>query len=271
VFWGFPFPLTMLVLLIGDLHIPHRAMDLPSKFKKLLVPGKIQQILSTGNLCNRETYDYLRTIAPEICAVRGDMDEFIAPTNISNIVAGLNSPTSATSVTSPSSVQNSQPVYSKVVVYGNIRVGLLHGHQCLPWGDTNSLLIAARQMDVDVLVSGHSHQFHAFENQGRFFVNPGSATGCMATTMSMVPNTVDDAAEQDVAVSDENRAPTSTTATTAAVVPDGTQKPKTVMVYEEPVPSFVLMDVQPPSTIILYIYKLLNGDVKVEKMEYHKK
>ena len=27
----------VLVLLIGDLHIPHRAIDLPKKFKKLLV------------------------------------------------------------------------------------------------------------------------------------------------------------------------------------------------------------------------------------------
>ncbi|KAJ3554655.1 hypothetical protein NP233_g12372 [Leucocoprinus birnbaumii] len=42
----------VLVLIIGDLHIPHRAHDLPSKFKKLLVPGKIQQILCTGNGSN---------------------------------------------------------------------------------------------------------------------------------------------------------------------------------------------------------------------------
>jgi hypothetical protein len=29
----------MLVLVIGDLHIPNRAHDLPAKFKKLLVSG----------------------------------------------------------------------------------------------------------------------------------------------------------------------------------------------------------------------------------------
>lgn len=66
----------MLVLAIGDLHIPHRKADLPPKFKArplaplqtacecasrrltglrcpqaLLMPGKIQHILCTGDLC----------------------------------------------------------------------------------------------------------------------------------------------------------------------------------------------------------------------------
>lgn len=41
----------MLILCIGDLHIPHRACDLPPQFKELLKPGKIHSILSTGNLC----------------------------------------------------------------------------------------------------------------------------------------------------------------------------------------------------------------------------
>lgn len=41
----------VLVLALGDLHIPHRAADLPAKFKSMLVPGKIQHIVCTGNLC----------------------------------------------------------------------------------------------------------------------------------------------------------------------------------------------------------------------------
>ena len=43
----------MLVLVLGDLHIPHRAGALPALFKKLLVPGRIQHILCTGNLCTK--------------------------------------------------------------------------------------------------------------------------------------------------------------------------------------------------------------------------
>ncbi|KAB1199337.1 Vacuolar protein sorting-associated protein 29 [Morella rubra] len=41
----------VLVLALGDLHVPHRAPDLPAKFKSMLVPGKIQHIICTGNLC----------------------------------------------------------------------------------------------------------------------------------------------------------------------------------------------------------------------------
>ena len=41
----------MLVLVLGDLHIPYRSATLPSKFKKLLVPGRIQHILCTGRFC----------------------------------------------------------------------------------------------------------------------------------------------------------------------------------------------------------------------------
>jgi vacuolar protein sorting-associated protein 29 len=63
------------VLVIGDFHIPHRSGNLPAKFKKLLVPGKIQHILCTGNLCNRDTYDYLKTIANDVHVVRGDFDD----------------------------------------------------------------------------------------------------------------------------------------------------------------------------------------------------
>jgi vacuolar protein sorting-associated protein 29 len=34
----------------------------------------------------------------------------------------------------------------------------------------NALLIAARQMDVDVLLWGGTHRFEAFEMEGRFFI-----------------------------------------------------------------------------------------------------
>ncbi|KAK2464463.1 hypothetical protein APHAL10511_003611 [Amanita phalloides] len=137
----------VLVLTIGDLHIPHRIHDLPSKFKKLLVPGKIQQILCTGNVCDKETFDYLRTVSPDVHVVRGDYDE---------------------TLTFPLSI---------TISHGPIRIGVIHGHQAVPNGDLDSLSSIARQMDVDVLVSGHTHAFQAAEYDHRFFVNPGSATG----------------------------------------------------------------------------------------------
>ena len=41
------------------------------------MPGKIQHILCTGNLCTKETYDYLKTLAADVHVVRGDFDEVL--------------------------------------------------------------------------------------------------------------------------------------------------------------------------------------------------
>ncbi|XP_048370796.1 vacuolar protein sorting-associated protein 29-like [Sphaerodactylus townsendi] len=137
----------MLVLVLGDLHIPHRCSSLPAKFKKLLVPGKIQHILCTGNLCIKDSYDYLKTLAGDVHVVRGDFDE------------GLSYPE------------------QKIVTVGHFRIGLIHGHQVIPWGDMASLAVLQRQLNVDILLSGHTHKFEALEHQNKFFINPGSATG----------------------------------------------------------------------------------------------
>uniref|UniRef100_A0A3Q3EML7 Vacuolar protein sorting-associated protein 29 n=1 Tax=Labrus bergylta TaxID=56723 RepID=A0A3Q3EML7_9LABR len=150
-----------LVLVLGDLHIPHRCNTLPAKFKKLLVPGKIQHILCTGNLCTKESYDYLKTLAGDVHIVRGDFDE------------NLNYPE------------------QKVVTVGQFKIGLIHGHQVIPWGDMASLALLQRQLDVDILISGHTHKFEAFENENKFYINPGSATGAYsALECNIIPSFV---------------------------------------------------------------------------------
>jgi vacuolar protein sorting-associated protein 29 len=125
---------------------------LPPQFKKLLAPGKIGQILCLGNITDRDTYEFLRAIAPDLQIVKGDFD-----------------------------VEAPNLALSKVVTHGSLRIGFTHGHTIIPPGDGDSLLIAARQMDVDVLLWGGTHRFEAYEMEGKFFVNPGSATGAMST------------------------------------------------------------------------------------------
>ena len=49
------------VLCVGDLHIPHRAADIPEPFKKMLTPGRINAIFLTGNVCCGEAFDYFRS------------------------------------------------------------------------------------------------------------------------------------------------------------------------------------------------------------------
>ncbi|KAK4695652.1 vacuolar protein sorting-associated protein 29, partial [Lecanoromycetidae sp. Uapishka_2] len=132
---------SRLVLVLGDLFIPDRALDIPAKFKKLLAPNKIGQILCLGNLTDKETYDFLRAIAPDLQIVKGDFD--------------VDAPNLA---------------LSKVVTHGSLRIGFTHGHTIIPPGDADSLLIAARHMDVDVLLWGGTHKFEAYELEGKFFV-----------------------------------------------------------------------------------------------------
>ncbi len=53
----------MLILVIGDLFIAERAIDLPLPFKKLLVPGRIGACLVTGTP-SLHAKSYLESIAP---------------------------------------------------------------------------------------------------------------------------------------------------------------------------------------------------------------
>ena len=61
----------------------------------------------SGNLCSKESYDYLKTLASDVHVVRGDFDE------------------------------NSAWPEQKVVSVGQFKIGLCHGHQIVPWGDAD--------------------------------------------------------------------------------------------------------------------------------------
>ncbi|EQB77370.1 vacuolar protein sorting-associated protein 29 isoform 3 [Camelus ferus] len=79
----------------------------------------------------------------------------------------------------------------KVVTVGQFKIGLIHGHQVIPWGDMASLALLQRQFDVDILISGHTHKFEAFEHENKFYINPGSATGAYnALETNIIPSFV---------------------------------------------------------------------------------
>ncbi|XP_059442944.1 vacuolar protein sorting-associated protein 29 [Corylus avellana] len=141
----------VLVLALGDLHVPHRAPDLPAKFKSMLVPGKIQHIICTGNLCIKEVHDYLKTLCPDLHIARGEYDE------------------------------ETRYPETKTLTIGQFKLGVCHGHQVIPWGDLDSLAMLQRQLDVDILVTGHTHQFTAYKHEGGVVINPGSATGAYSS------------------------------------------------------------------------------------------
>ncbi|GMH55535.1 hypothetical protein TrLO_g4771 [Triparma laevis f. longispina] len=141
-----------LVLVIGDLHMPQRAADIPAKFKKMLVPNKMQHVLCTGNLTTRESHDMLRNLAPNVHIVRGDFDD-----------------------------QQNLPE-QKTVQIGAFKIGLLHGHQVVPWGSLSALAMKARALDCDILISGHTHESAVTRKDGIWYINPGSVTGAYSPT-----------------------------------------------------------------------------------------
>ena len=59
----------------------------------------------------------------------------------------------------------------------------------VPWGDTESLAMIQRQLDVDILIAGHTHKFEAFEHGNKFYINPGSATGAYSALDRYVSDT----------------------------------------------------------------------------------
>ena len=117
------------------------------QFKKLLAPGKIGQTLCLGNLTDKNTYEYLRSIAPDLKIVKGRYD-----------------------------VEATSLPLTQIVTHGGIRVGFLEGFTLVS-NEPDLLLAEANRLDVDVLCYGGTHKFDAFEYMDKFFVNPGSATG----------------------------------------------------------------------------------------------
>eukprot|EP00542_Grammatophora_oceanica_P019674 CAMPEP_0194046228 /NCGR_PEP_ID=MMETSP0009_2-20130614/20061_1 /TAXON_ID=210454 /ORGANISM="Grammatophora oceanica, Strain CCMP 410" /LENGTH=202 /DNA_ID=CAMNT_0038691435 /DNA_START=91 /DNA_END=699 /DNA_ORIENTATION=+ len=142
-----------LVLILGDIHIPQRATVIPEKFKRMLVPGKMQHVICTGNL-GPEQFEELRELAPNLHIVAGDCDPVTTATPFPE---------------------------SRVVQVGDFRIGVIHGHQVLPWKDTSALARVRRRMHVDVLVSGHTHQNQVVEMDGCYHINPGSITGAYSS------------------------------------------------------------------------------------------
>ena len=148
-----------LVLVIGDLNIPYKAIDIPPQFKKLLVPGKIQQILCTGNVNykNSVIMDYLRSVCAEQVMVSGPADLHF---NNENFGEGTGS-----TITS-----------SKIVQIGSFRIGIINGYQLVPANNVNVMSIHARSNALDIMITGNTGRFECFEVDNCIYLNPGSMT-----------------------------------------------------------------------------------------------
>ena len=68
----------------------------------------------------------------------------------------------------------------KAVQIGEFKIGMIHGHQIIPWGDETALDNVQRELGCDILLWGHSHQIEVKARDGKFFINPGSISGAFS-------------------------------------------------------------------------------------------
>ncbi len=139
----------MLILVIGDFHIPDREKEIPFEILQEIQQYKFEMILCTGDLTSSEIYDTLKAIAP-ITTVTGNMDYYF----------GLRE------------FPRSQTIQLK-----KAKLGLIHGSGIRPRGNPDQLSQIARDMKVDLLISGHIHALSIRLHNDILLLNPGSATG----------------------------------------------------------------------------------------------
>ena len=138
-----------LVLVVGDMFVPQRSPDINEQFKSILIPNKLQHVLSLGNIGSRESYDWLKSLSNDFHTAKGDFDEGDIPEK-------------------------------KVVQIGEFKIGMIHGHQVLPWGDLDALTNVQRELGCDILLSGHTHQIGVKVKEKKFYINPGSISGAFS-------------------------------------------------------------------------------------------
>lgn len=226
------------------------------QFKKLLVPGKISQVLCLGNATSSpSSLEFLKVLSPDFQIVKGEFDD---------------------DTTLPLSL---------VITHGSLRIGFTNGYAIVPRGDPLSLLTMARQMNVDVLIWGGTHKVEAYTLEGKFFVNPGSATGAFSTEWPDVDEDEEladggDEQSKEDTTAKETAAEEQTEEATGGTEEDPKEGLKAAIEAPEEekddeeednegVPSFTLLDIQ-GSVITLYIYTYLSGEVKVDKVSYRK-
>ena len=138
-----------LVLVVGDMFVPQRAQDIDPQFKAILIPNKLQHVLSIGNIGSRESYDWLKSLSNDFHGVKGDYDDGDMPE-------------------------------TKVVTIGEFKIGMIHGHQVLPLGNVDSLSGVARQLDCDIFISGNTHKICVNVLDNKLYLNPGSISGAFS-------------------------------------------------------------------------------------------
>jgi len=106
----------------------------------------MQHVICTGNIGNKERYQELCSLAPNVHVVKGQFDQDLGLPEVS------------------------------VLQVGQFRIGVIHGHQLLPFGSHRVKSTWRRKLGVDILVSGNSHKNEVVLQDGCYHINPVSGS-----------------------------------------------------------------------------------------------
>ncbi|MEA2071790.1 MAG: YfcE family phosphodiesterase [Asgard group archaeon] len=141
--------MTKKVFIAGDLHIPSRAKQLLPPFKEILESTTWDYIALTGDLTTKEVLEYFKQYVSNpsnLIACQGNMDSFNLPERT-------------------------------IFTIDSLRIGVFHGKGIYPRGDISQLKEIANEMNVSILLTGHSHQTFCHHDDNHIILNPGTATG----------------------------------------------------------------------------------------------
>jgi vacuolar protein sorting-associated protein 29 len=79
---------------------------------------------------------------------------------------------------------------TRVLQIGQFRIGVVHGHQIIPWGSKKAVERMRRKLQVDILVTGHTHQNAVVvdEENGFYHINPVRSNGAILCAHIQIPH-----------------------------------------------------------------------------------
>jgi len=73
----------------------------------------------------------------------------------------------------------------KIFTIGKLKIGLIHGHQIVPWGEKENLYAFERDINVDILIFGHPHIHKFIQIDYIIILNQGSIHEASHLTLSL--------------------------------------------------------------------------------------
>lgn len=133
-----------MIAVVSDSHVPTRAEEIPKPIREEM--KKADLIVHAGDFAEKAVYNGIEEYG-ELIAVKGNCDFFELPN-------------------------------SEKFERNGVKFGLYHGTGIKPRGDHETLQKIARDdLEVEVLITGHTHQEEISELDECTILNPGSCTG----------------------------------------------------------------------------------------------